>query len=45
MINANIYSANLTRHHFDTHTHAHTQLYKYIGVLDRAVLKAGKYTA
>ena len=40
-----IYSANLTRHHFDTHTHAHTQLLKSIGVQDRAVLKAGKYKA
>ena len=40
-----IYSANLTRHHFDTHTHAHTQLYKSIWVLDCAVLKAGKYKA
>ena len=40
-----IYSANLTRHHFDTHTHAHTQLLKSIGVLDSAVLKTGKYKA
>ena len=26
-------------------THTRTQLYKYIGVIDRAVLKAGKYKA
>ena len=40
-----IYSANFTRHHFDIHTHAHRQLQKSIGVLDRAILKAGKYKA
>ena len=36
-----IYSANLARHHFDTHTHAHTQLWKSMWVLVCAVLKAG----